>query len=99
MSEHLDGKPISTYSYRILGCRCPDCTALATAEHRRTYQARGRALGKVQNRTQNKAVAWVRANCPVLWEQFLAESYEELGIERRKPGQRDRSAPDQSSEA
>lgn len=84
--EHVAGHPVSPHTYRYYGCRCDGCTAANTTKSHSQKHARDKALLRVQSRSQRKAVSWVRKNCPALWEQMLAESYEELGIERRKRG-------------
>ena len=73
---HPYGSPYSraTYSH---GCRCDRCKE-ANAEYMRDRRKNPKSSVVFHSRAQGiaaaQAAAWVRANHPEVWEQFLKEA-------------------------
>jgi hypothetical protein len=76
VSRHLEGRPVSTWSYSHHGCRCLECTALATRQVKLSRRRTGRAPSqRAQSKATNAAVMWVKANHPDVWKRLYDEAY------------------------
>jgi hypothetical protein len=91
---HIDGRPVSAYTYGTLGCRCVGCTAAATDDRgRKSRAARGGEALRVQYRVQVLTVAWARKRMTDAdREAVLAQAYADAGVERVPRGHHRRRA-------
>ena len=85
MTKHLEGKPVSAYTYGILGRRCAGCRQASTDKQRAFRHKNGiEPSQKVYRRSDAAAARWVREWHPEVWAAIVADEYQRVYAERKK---------------